>query len=263
MRRNFAELLRSGGVDIKAEYDSLHTLVFESRSLYELMELEFRSVPFAGTAISLADFNKRLGVDYKDYELFPDLEFVLSFCEYCYNFALALVPREDLHKTDCCRQVMRHVVLLADKLNCVLMDDDGVMILVARNANAQAAAEVAPAEIGFDLVKYDYREYDGDLEGKRAILLRLIGYLEPNRKQLEALAKDATNDLFFIANNLNLRHNNTDPHNAGKYKQAVADMDDAELEGWYDLCRDLCAAAILLLGYEGKRGELAEVKKRL
>lgn len=262
MRKTFAEVLRTGGVDIKTEYYSLHALVFESDGLYEKMKLDFRGVWFAGTAVSLDDFNLRHGFSFTVPPTDPSLDDLLSFCEYCYNFACAL-PSPSYYGTDCCMEVIDHIEVLADQLDYVLVDDDDLRILVARNANVQAAAEVAPAEIAFDLVKYDYRGYDGDLEGKRAILLRLIGYLEPKRKQLEALAKDVTNDLFFIANNLNLRHNNTDPHNAGKYKQVVADMDVTELEGWYDLCRDLCAAAILLLGYEDKREELAEVKKRL
>lgn len=62
MRRNFAEILRSGGVDIEAEYESLSDLLFENRGLYWLMENNFRRVWFSDTAASLYDFNSRYGV---------------------------------------------------------------------------------------------------------------------------------------------------------------------------------------------------------
>lgn len=263
MRRNFAEILRSGGVDIEAEYESLSDLLFENRGLYWLMENNFRRVWFSDTAVSLYDFNNRYGFDFVNAPTNPSLDDLLSLCEYCYNFAVALSSSLDIFSTNCCYEVIEHIKRLANKLDYVFVDDADLNILVARNANVQAAAEVAPTQVGVDLIKYDYRQYDGDLAGKRAILLNLVGYLEPKRKELQALAKDATGDLFFIANNLNLRHNNTDPQDSGKYKQAVVDMNDAELERWYDLCRDLCAAAILLLEYEENRPELTELKERI
>lgn len=261
MRRIFSEVLRSGRVNIKAEYMSLHSLVFERYGFYSYVKSHFRDVWFADTAVSLEDFNLRNGFSFEAPPLNPQLDDLLSFCEYVYNFACAL-DSPDSYDADCCTEVAEHVVRLTDKLDYEIIDDDGIAILVAKNSNIQAAAEVAPGKLGFDLIKYDYRQYDGDLDGKRTILLQLISYLEPKRPQLEVLAKEMTNDLFFIANNFNLRHNNTDPQRSGKYKQTVAEMSDTELEGWYDLCRDMCATAILLLGYDEKREALGKVKNQ-
>ena len=263
MRKTFADVLRSGGVDVRTEYESLYELVFEQYGLYSIMEQNFRKVPFAGTAISLKDFNSRENANYIYYVGSPNLDFLLGFCEYCYNFAVALEPRVSLKNSVHCKEVIKHINKLVDKLSYTLVDDGGVWILVAKDSNIMAAAEVAPEQIGFDLIKYDYRGYNGDLEGKKSILLCLIDYLEPKRRQLETLARGLTNDLFFIANNLNIRHNNTDPQDSGKYKTAVARMDNKEIEQWYDFCHELCAAAILLLGYDARHNEVEMLKERI
>ena len=64
MRRTFAEVLRSSGIDVQAEYNSLQSLVYERYGLYTLMDSHFREVWFADTAISLDDFNERHNFDF-------------------------------------------------------------------------------------------------------------------------------------------------------------------------------------------------------
>lgn len=259
VRRSFSEILRAGGVDAGVEYGSLQELVFERYGLYSLMDRSFRDVWFAGTAISLDDFNERYGFDFEGLAVDMSVDDLLEFCEYVYNFAGALYNQDQ----DVCAAAMSHVNKLVDKLGHVALVDDGLTVFVPKNANVMAAAEVAPGEIVIDLMRYDYRKYDGDLAEKRVILLRLIDQLEPKRKRIGELSKKTEGDIFFIANNLNLRHNNVDPQDVRKFKPAVQEMSDAELERWYDHCRDLCAAAFLLLGCDDRRTELDELKSRL
>ena len=46
MRRTFAEILNSSGVNIAAEYHSLHMLVFERYGFYNEMDSNFDNMPF-------------------------------------------------------------------------------------------------------------------------------------------------------------------------------------------------------------------------
>ena len=56
---------------------------------------------------------------------------------------------------------------------------------------------------------------------------------------------------------------NTSRTDSGKYKTAVARMDNKEIEQWYDFCHELCAAAILLLGYDARHNEVEMLKERI
>ena len=263
MRRNFADVLRSSGVDCAAEYFSLHNLLFRRFGLYSLIELRFDSIWFRDTTVSLRDFNQRHSFFFEDVSGDEDIDDLLDLCEYVYNFASALL--EIVHGEDygLCVEAIDHVERLVDKLDYVAYDEDGLTVFVPRNDRIIAAAEVAPEDVASDLVKYDYRGLEGDLPGKRAILLRVCNTLEPKREKLKVLSKGLENDLFFLANNLNIRHNNTDPSRLATYRAAVAQMGDGELEGWYDSLRGMCAASFLLLSYAENEDELKRLKTQM
>ena len=53
MRRNFAEVLKSGKIDIKKEYSKLYELFYgkdlrDDRSLAELISMNFNTIHFRG-----------------------------------------------------------------------------------------------------------------------------------------------------------------------------------------------------------------------
>lgn len=261
MRRNFAEILRGAGVNVAAEYRSLYMLVFQRYGFYSYVKSQFESVPFRGTCVTLDDFNGRFGFDFGSVKETLEEDKLLSFCEYAYNLAKALTYRY-MGTQNPCPEVISHVELLAEKLNYMFVDLDGLFVLVPKNEGIAAAAEVAPDDgSATDLVTYDWRGYEGNIDAKRAILLRLLASLEPRKRELGRLSKSLETDLFFIANNLGIRHNNTNPNDPGKYKQVVAELDAHELERWYDFCRDMCAAAFLLLSYEKQQASLEDLKK--
>lgn len=258
MRRTFADILNEVKVDIAAEYRSLRTLVFQRYGFYGDMEEYFCLMPFAGTACDLEDFNERNDFDFEYGEYPKDLDDLLLFCEYVYNFAVRM------NATDACYSeksfgVTRHIEVLADKLRYRFVEDRNLLVLVPANEEIEAAAEVAPSQVGNDLFRYDYRAYRGDLDGKRKILVGLATVLEPRRAQLNKIAKDFTSNYFYLVNSLNIRHNNVEPADPGKYKGFVAQMPDDELEKWYDTVRYMSAAAFLLLEY----GDNVEAIKNL
>lgn len=259
MRRTFAEVLRSGGVDVQAEYNSLHSLVYERYGLYSLMISHFRKVWFAGTAISLNDFNERHNFDFEQPKSDVELDDLLGLCEYAFNFAYALAEA-GVPNCSSCLTVIEHIYTLVDMLGYTDAKDDRLVIFVPRDENIIAAAKVAPLRAAEDMMRYDHRELKGNLEKKKSMLVRMLGEIEPKRKELEKISKTLSSDLFFIANNFNLRHNNTDPSNPGKYRPHIVEMSDAELEDWYDVCRDLCAASFLLLDYSERKEALDELK---
>lgn len=259
MRRTFADILNDAEVDVAAEYHSLHMLVFQRYGFYSDMEACFRRMPFAGTAYSLQDFNERSRLDFEQLEYSNNLDDLLLLCEYVYNFAMELIASSDCGSGRSF-EVVRHIETLADKIGYRFVQDRDLWVLVPMNEKIVAAAEVAPEAAGNDLFRYDYRGYKGDLEGKRKILTSLARALESHRVELAKMAKDFTSDYFFLVNSLNIRHNNVEAADPGKYKEVVALMSTDELEEWYDTVRYMSAAAFLLLDYGGSSEDIKDLK---
>lgn len=261
MRRTFADILSDSKVDFSAEYHSLHMLVFCRYGFYGDMEEYFGWMPFVGTAFNLQDFNKRNQLDFEHMEYPEGFDDLLLFCEYVYNFAIRLVSMVN-YSSDRAFDIVQHVNALIGKIGYQFAQDAGLWILVPRNEKIEAAAEVAPDVAGADLFRYDYRGYEGDLDGKRKILTGLVSALEPRRSELNNVAKSFASDYFYLVNNLNIRHNNINPADPKKYNDWVARMAPGELEGWYDIVRDMSAAAFLILEYSDRKDEIDETKQR-
>ena len=100
----------------------------------------------------------------------------------------------------------------------------------------------------------------GNLQEKKNIILKLAELLEAKRSELSIVDKDFSSDLFYLFNNLNLRHNNIEPSIKGKFKQAVADMSSEELEYWYDETYQMCLLAFLRLEQADQKMEFNKLK---
>lgn len=261
MRRNFADILAGAGVDVATEYRSLHGLAYRRYGFYSLVASEFASVPFRGTAINIDDFNDRHGFDFEGCEESADLDYLLDFCEYLLNFAEAMAGAG--RYTEDVAEMAEHLGKLADKLCYEVSERDGMIILVPRDEEVIAAAEVVPDAVGSGLVNYGYRGNEGDLEAKRAVLRGLAAELEPRRETLRDVARGFEGDLFFLLNSLNIRHNNVSPDGGRKYVRPVAEMSLGELEGWYDAVHRMCCAAFLLLDYADRVDQISGLKAGL
>ncbi len=87
--------------------------------------------------------------------------------------------------------------------------------------------------------------------------------LEPKRRDLDKADKELSSDLFYLFNNLNLRHNNIDPASKGNYKQAVAEMDQDQLEEWYDETYQMCLLAFMTLERAARKIEFDRLKSNI
>lgn len=254
MRRNFAEILSEAGVDVRAEYRSLHSLAFMRYGPYETIEERFDEVSFRGTAIDIQDFNSRFGFRYKDIPYSESLDDLLGMCEYLLNFVYDLGTGASANLNN----LARHLSELVPKLGYRVSERNGLLVLDPRDALVDAAVEVAPPTVAADLLNYSHRDHAGDLPGKRAMLVRLAGELETSRRVVEGKDRSLASDLFFLLNNLDIRHSNSVPGSAG-YRRAMAEMDPGEFEEWYDLVHRMCCEAFLLLdraGWDEKMGAL-------
>ena len=99
----------------------------------------------------------------------------------------------------------------------------------------------------------------GDIRQKRDVVLTLADQLEPQRAKLKQINSTMESDLFFLFNNLNLRHNNADP-NGKNYVSFVAAMKEEEIEQWYDDIYQMCLLAFLELDQIDRKSRVAQLK---
>lgn len=142
-------------------------------------------------------------------------------------------------------------------------DENTEQVLVIENNPAvTAVAEIVEADEALTILRYNHYTLHGDIGKKKAILIELGASLEPNRKILSKVNSTLEDGIFFMLNNLNLRHNNTIP-NDKNYKESVAQMDNDTLENWYDELYQMILLALLEIDQLERNEKFKTLKKSI
>ena len=229
----------------------------------------FKQWKSRGTCVDLADMFETLGLD----EVFEEEEFdeekVLIYAEYIAN-VLFLVKRVKLAK-DYSYQCSDAFTALQENLNSLLgwlnyeqkvfVKQERVLV-VKKSATVSAVAEIVDEDLAYQIVKYNHLALKGDIDSKKAILLALGVELEPKRKEIGGINKALEDGIFYMLNNLNIRHNNRSK-NDKNYKEAVAKMRKNKLEEWYDELYQMMLLAFLELDQRDRAIRVAELKESI
>ena len=148
-----------------------------------------------------------------------------------------------------------HVAYIDEEQECVLIIED--------KPEVTAAAEIMTTPtLAVDVVKYNHRSLRGDIEQKKKILLSMGAELEAKRKSLHNINPVLENDIFFMLNNLNIRHNNKSKGDKN-YKEHVAKMRKDRLEKWYDELYQMILIAFLLMDNTKRADKVKELKSKI
>lgn len=140
-------------------------------------------------------------------------------------------------------------------------EDKDYFIVVENKPEVTAAAEIMPTTtLAFDVIKYNHRSLHGDIDAKKSILVKLGSELEPKRRTLQSINRKLSEDIFFMLNNVNVRHNNCSLADSAKYKEYVANMEPEQLEAWYDELYQMMLLAFLLLDNEDRSLKVGQLK---
>lgn len=261
MRRNFAQVLRQGKIDIKNEYSKLYDLFYgedeygESDSDY--VSNNMPNIYFSGTCLDLEEFDAMYGFHFEEQPQDFDIDYLVSFCEYIYNFAVHLGCS---YMKDFSFYI-RHILKIIDAIGYMESHEDSITIFVPKDSAAISVAEseMIPQDLSYKIISYNHHSMKGNLQEKKNTILRLADLLEPKRKNLDKADKELSSDLFYLFNKLNLRHNNIDPASKGK----VAEMPATELEHWYDETYQMCLLAFMQLEQAERKEKFDELKSRI
>ena len=187
-----------------------------------------------------------------------NLDYLLSFCEYSYNFIKWMSPQNPL----CISGSASQQQFLSPASEKTVIEEIGYMetieqnitLFVPKKQEAIAVSEIVAPEISYKVLEYNHYTMKGDIARKKETVRILADQLEPKRADLTAINKELASNVFFMFNNMNIRHNNSTEGDKN-YREVVAKMTQDELENWYDETYQLCLLAIFGIGQCGKNKE--------
>ena len=220
--------------------------------------------------LNVNDFLNALNFSLLYHDALNNVESLLTLIELIYNFwELSYQKLDDTslyvewtgnyyHLKDVMDDLLEqynHTAYIDEDNDCVLVIED--------KSEVSSVAEIVPESLSLSIIKYNHRSLQGDLNAKKSILVALGAELEPQRKELQELNKQLTSDIFFMLNNMNIRHNNRSKKELAKYKDYVAKMKYDRLEKWYDELNQMMLLAFLLLDNVSRQKSVAELKSKI
>ena len=278
MRKSIFDIA-SASINISNEVDRIVSMSVEEKSTYyapyELTLFEFvdqrcfRDWSYRGHFVNVKDFLE--AVNYNEIIKSAkngDTEAFMILIELTYNlWSLAyydIIDKDSSSKWNNNFFHLRDMMLdNLEKYNRKAYIDDERILIIEDKPEVTAVAEIIEQDLAIDIIRYNHRSMQGEIELKKKILISLGSELEPKRNELQVLNKQLSEDIFFMLNNMNLRHNNRSKKDIGKYKEYVAKMTKARLEKWYDELYQMMLLAFLLLDNVDRTENVKELKEKI
>ena len=220
------------------------------------------------TCPSIADLRSRLQIDNFNHSQRLPLENFLLYLEFTANIVyIAISKNSNQRAKGIAKNIFLNIKTNCERLNFEIVEfSQGLIKIVEKNAAATAVADKysgTDSEFSYKVIEYNHFLLKGNIDRKREILNTIASKFEAVRPQLKAIGfKDIESDAGYLINNLNIRHNNTDPQ-SNSYKTYIAAMPPAELEKWYDKTYDVLLLALLASDFSELHSDIQELKKKI
>ena len=222
-----------------------------------------------GHFIDVDDYLNALNFKSLSVKAFSDIESLLTLIELIYNFWYLSNFRmnNDININWCgnyyhLKNVMDDV--LAQYNHTIYIDEKNESVLVIEDKpEVTAVAEIVSDNIATKVIKYNHRALKGNVELKNEILFSLGKELESKRKELHQINSSLEDNIFYLMNKLNVRHNNSSENDKSKYVEYVANMDKSEIEEWYDELYQLILLAFLQLDNIERTKKIKDLKSKI
>lgn len=173
-----------------------------------------------------------------------------------------LFANNSLQPTDKFGLVQENICILLEHLNLekLIIQSEEKVLLVPKSPAATAVAEISSDETGLAILKYHHASMKGNLEEKKKLLYQISLEYEPLLQSPIEGYKDFFEKTNALLNNLHIRHNNKAKENN---KNKVINIDDQELERWYDELYQLLLFCVLIKNNLERKNDVDKFLKEL
>lgn len=231
MRKNYFEILAEIDLDVNLELQKLHDLIREPFwsvevgrlcSLYELISISFRNYIRRKHFLELDEFlnewASKTNILYQQERYFCYAELYLDLFSVLMPFDDGNIERQTMVVYDQINFVINTCGYSLERINdrLIVVEDN-----VFANEAAQAVSEFAGVKEALSILEYNHFSNKGNIDRKKAILIKIYSLLEPwrddlnNNIEFKNVLKLGNNNkvlalekLFRMFNELNIRHNN-------------------------------------------------------
>lgn len=284
MRKSIFDIVKEN-IDMESEVDRIVTMAedeevisygFKNYTLFDFVDKYcFKKWKHRGHFLDVEDYIETLDIEQIKENAKHSTDELLTLIELVYNFwqlaewKLVLVQDGKQNSfTGWCgnyyhlKDVMDEIL---DQFNYVayINDEEENVLVLENKEEITAVAEILPSELALGVIKYNHKSLKGEIEKKKNILIALGTELEPKRKQLQTLDKQLSDNIFFMLNNMHIRHNNSNKNDLTKYKEYVAKMSEEELEEWYDELYQMILLAFLMIDNVERMEKIKKLKHNI
>lgn len=215
--------------------------------------------------INITDYRRALHIDRDMLSKKIDNETFLTYIEYVLNMIYLFEKGLDsdrfyLSDVNYIQTLIHNIVLVVDRLNYSITNENGLYIIQEKDASMSALAD-KHEDIAYRLIEYRRHNMKGDIESKTEILMSLWKKYEPIRDKLKQNNQSKLDDYIgFLLNEVNMRHNNVEGKKAHKLVQK---MQNSEFEPWCDQAYDFILLALMLNDYYQVKDDVDKFMKEV
>lgn len=193
-----------------------------------------------------------------------EADIFILYCEMITNMIYGVIePDLRYSYARCISAVKRLIEYDLEQINhYIYRTEEGRYLVVQKNAATSAVADIVEPDLADAIIEYNHHLLKGDLKSKKMILKQIADALEPRRAELKAVNKTIENDFFYMVNTMNVRHNNCDASDSGKYNAKFAVLTDVKKEEWYDEIYQEGLVAFLLLEQVNREKRISAFKTK-
>lgn len=156
--------------------------------------------------------------------------------------------------------MFQNLDILIENLNyeIKLFREEEKIILLPKKPEATAVAEISSEETALAILMYNHHSMKGNITGKRKLLYQISLEFETLLKQPHKNYNDFFEKTNGLLNNLHIRHDNKTKEGN---KNPVIEIDDKELENWYDELYQLLLFCVLIHDNLERKNRVADFLK--
>lgn len=198
-------------------YSSINDLLNESELTYE----------------SIFNLSKKSNNDIKEDEILVNIDIIIN-CFYTFKTTNNREFHSEKKAKEICQIMFESIEQYLITFGYKIIELDEHLIIIESGISIDFD-EINDKKLKEEVISFYNYKNENDIDEKKKIILNIIGKLETKRKDIGILFGDKIAEMIFnYANNINLRHNNSDPLYKQYYRESVALMSDVELVEWYN-----------------------------